>query len=493
MTSHCVARFLATSMMAMPLLLGAAKARSEGEAGASEAEARAHFTKGDGHLKKGEYPEAHEAFRKSLAAKRTRGTMAAVASALKQLGRYDEALTFYEQALREFPRPPAGFEAKVSREIKELEALVGTMSVAGDAPAGATLSVDNVVRGKLPLAAPLRVAQGTHEIRVDKEGFDPITANVEVRAGKEAVVQLVAPSKKGRLVVGEKHGWPLAVEVDGKDVGVTPWEGPVEPGEHRVKLHGLLAEEALVSCEVPGGGPGENARAKEPTVLMESPVQTASVRLYEVTRMVLGAEDQDASLKIESTPKGARVWIDAKLVGPTPWEGRRRLGKHTIEVEARGFFTAFQEVTLERRKQRDVTIVLERKPDLSAIQREMERARTVRNASAGVSYGLAGLGLGVGAVTGVLTLAKVGEIRDRCGGPTCPRNQQPAVDAARTLSAVSTAGFVLGGLGVVAGTVALLTLEPKRPEQRGGGASHTNRPVWRVGAGPGRFEIEGRF
>src|SRR5690349_15241106 len=113
MTSRRIRCFLA-AIAAMVLLSGPAEVRAQVDA--ADVVARAQFAKGDEHLKKGEYPEAYEAFRKSLAAKRTRGTMAAVASALKQLGRYDEALTFYEGALHEFPNPPAGFEAKVSRE-----------------------------------------------------------------------------------------------------------------------------------------------------------------------------------------------------------------------------------------------------------------------------------------------------------------------------------------------------------------------------------------
>ncbi|WP_437935886.1 PEGA domain-containing protein [Sorangium sp. So ce341] len=205
-----------------------------------EAEARAHFEEGVARFDRREYRDALEAFRRSLWLKKNRNTMGYIASCLRQLGQYDDALEQYEEMRREYPKLPANIEAIVATDMAELSGLVGTLAVAGDAPAGASLFIDDRLRGKLPLEGPLRVSAGSRTIRVEKEGFEPLTKMVEVRAGKETVAELVATSRKGRLVVNEKHNWVLRVELDGKDVGVTPWQGLVDVGEHRVRLHGFM-------------------------------------------------------------------------------------------------------------------------------------------------------------------------------------------------------------------------------------------------------------
>jgi hypothetical protein len=492
MTSRSAGGIFAGWVIAVVLFAGAAGAQVPAPVSpspaAAEAEARAHFNKGDEHFKKGEYREAYDEFQKSLAAKKTRGTMAIMASSLKGLGRYDDALEVYEQVLREFPNPPASFEARVTGEIKALQELVGTLVVAGDAPAGALLFIDDRYRGKLPLSAPLRVAQGMHKIRVEKEGFDPITVTVEVSAGKENVAQLVAKSKQGRLSVSEKHNWALHVEVDGKDVGVTPWEGLVEPGEHRVRLYGYMGVDALAACEAPEVRPGEKAEPGREGVKMGSPVETAMVKLYEVTPVVLGVEEQDASLKIESTPKGARLRIDSKDVGQTPWEGRLALGEHAIEVMAGGFVSAKQGVRLEKRKQREVTVVLERerKP-------ELEGFPAAAKIGAGVAYGAGALGLGVFAVTGGLLLVAGKDLKDACPNDLCPGSQVERAkglqDTAQTLGIVAPTALVVAGAGAAAGTVILFAARPRGKDKQ----ATTVGVDWKVGLGPGGFQMEGSF
>ncbi|XXY12236.1 PEGA domain-containing protein [Sorangium sp. So ce185] len=370
--------------------------------------------------------------------------------------------------------------------MAELSRLVGTLEMAGDAPPGGSLFVDDRLRGKLPLSEPLRVAVGTHRIRVDKDGFEPITAVVDVLAGQKSVAELRASVRKGRLSVSERHNWVLTVELDGKEVGVTPWEGLVEPGEHQVRLRGFVGLDALAECSAPEAG----AAAARDRARMASPAQAAVVRPFEVTRVMLGAEEQDASLRIESTPSGARLTIDGKAVGLTPWEGRLPLGEHALEVSARGYVRSRQPVQLVRRKQRELSVVLEREPDLAEIRR-------LRNVMVGVSYGVGALGLGVFAVTGSMALAKVRDIKSRCGGTSCPESERANVDAAADLGTLATAGLMMGAAGVGGGTSLLFGLDLRRIERRGGagpgGSQAAGEVAWTVGIGPGGFAIEGRF
>ncbi|WP_437631115.1 PEGA domain-containing protein [Sorangium sp. So ce854] len=440
-----------------------------------EAEARAQFRVGVAHFDKQEYREALEAFRSSLWLKRNRNTMGNIASCLKQLGQYDDALEQYEEMRREYPNLPAKIDAIVAADMAELLGLVGTLTVTGDAPAGALLFIDDRVRGKLPLEKPLRVSAGSRAVRVEKEGFAPLRTTVEVKAGKESVAELVAMSRKGRLVVSEKHNWVLRVELDGKDVGVTPWQGLVDAGQHKVRLHGFMGVEALAACEAPGVSVEEGAR-------VASGFEVALVKLYEETRVVLGAEEQDASLRVESTPGGATVRIDARVVGTAPWEGRLPLGEHVIEVSANGFFSAKQSVVLERRKERELSVSLERQPDLVA----EARAGRNRKIGVGLAYGVGVVGLGVFAVAGGLALDKVNDLDARCPNKQCPSTEAGSQRVAAALGTAATVGLLVGGLGAAMGTGVLLLTGPGSSQGRPG-------PSVSAGVGLGSFEMKGRF
>lgn len=450
----------------------------------AEAEARAHFNKGNDYFEKQQWFEALGEFRAALSYKKTRATIVNEASCLKQLGRYDEALEVYEALLQEFPDLTPQLEAKVIAAVQELRRLVGTVSVTGDAPAGASIYIDDRLRGKLPLPAPLRVGVGRRVVRVEKERFEPIVSAVTVDAGKETIAKLAATSRKGLLEVRERHGWALDIEVDGHTVGVTPWEGLVDPGDHTIKVKGFLGLDTLAECALPDGRPTPAREGAK----MASPAVSVAARLYEVTPVTLAAEELDASLHIESTPSGASITIDTNVIGRTPWDGRLPLGEHTVEIAAPGFFPAKQGVRLERRKQRELQVTLEAEPNTAGM-------RLARNIGAGVGYGIGALGLGAGALTGGLASKAIDEVRSRCGGTACPSSEKANVDAAATLGALSTASFVVGGLGVAVGTASLLVLQTKERPARvmPSGSASSSRVTWSAGVGLGGFTLEGSF
>ncbi|WP_437717694.1 PEGA domain-containing protein [Sorangium sp. So ce448] len=282
----------------------------------------------------------------------------------------------------------------------------------------------------------------------------------------------MAKSRKGLLVLSEKHNWVLRVELDGKDVGVTPWQGLVDAGEHKVRLHGFMGVEALAACEATATAAKDGAR-------VASSVTAASVRPYEETRLVLGAEERDASLRVESTPAGATVTIDARVVGKAPWEGRLPLGEHVIEVSAGGFVSETRTVRLERRKQRELSVSL-------ADRLAEERAARNRKIGVGLGYGVGVAGLGVFAVAGGMALGKVNELEARSPNKQCTSREKRDQEAAASLGTAATIGLVVGGLGAVAGTAVLLLTRPESGER---GAD----PSVSAGVGLGGFEVKGRF
>ncbi|WP_437587384.1 tetratricopeptide repeat protein [Sorangium sp. So ce1000] len=120
---------------------------------------------------------------------------------------------------------------------------------------------------------------------------------------------------------------------------------------------------------------------------------------------------------------------------------------------------------------------------------------------AGVAFGLGAVGLGVGAVTGLVSLSQVSDIRSRCEGRRCPADLQDDADAATTLGHVSTVGFVVGAAAAAAGVV-LLVIRPgggSGSEAAGAPKAAAAPPraprgvVWSAGVGLGRIELQGKF
>lgn len=102
---------------------------------------------------------------------------------------------------------------------------------------------------------------------------------------------------------------------------------------------------------------------------------------------------------------------------------------------------------------------------------------------AAMALGLAGIGVGIG--TGAIALGKAGEIKDGCDAATkrCPPGLEPTYRDAQTFGAVSTAGFVAGGVLAATGAVLFFVLPS--------GPAKTGAVDVRVGAGS--LQVSGRF
>jgi PEGA domain len=306
----------------------------------AKAEAAEHFEKGRNLIRVNATDAALAEFLESRRLFPTRSATFNAALCLNQLQRFDEALAMYEALLREFPEMPADIKATAQKQVIDLRALVGTVEVTGGEP-GAAISVDGRTRGDYPLIEPMRVAAGSHAVRLYKEGYEPFETRVDVVGGKTVSVPVrlraLRREETGRLRVVERSGKALDVIVDGVVVGKTPqWEGALTVGPHTVILRGA----------------GD----------LGTPPVLVPIRLGALAPLSLAAESLAGELQVVPTPAGAGVTIDAVPLGNGIWDGRLRTGVHTVEITAEGFLPLSRQVTLTSGKHRVFAPSLERDP-----------------------------------------------------------------------------------------------------------------------------------
>ena len=377
------------------------------------AEARALFETGIAHFDRSEWSAALADFLRSRALFATRAATKNAAVCFRKEGRFDEALESFEALLREFPDLTPSDRAFAEKESAELRAAIGSIEIAGAEP-GAAIVIDGRTRGTYPPTGPLRVAAGSHVVRVYKEGFVPFEMRVDVAGRQLALVEakLAALTQAGRLSVTETGNRALDVVVDNIVVGKTPWLGSVAVGLHTVVLRGEAD--------------------------LGTPPATTSVRLGDVTTLALAAEALTSTLRIVPVPAGANVSIDAVVVGQGVWEGKLREGEHVVEVIAEGFLLARRPLRLTKGERAAETIALERDPS-SPLWRAAHPSRVF-------------LELDVGPAIGV---AFGGAVRDACTGScsaAVPVGVSATVHGGYELSSGITLGLDAGYLVVAANT-----------------------------------------
>jgi len=71
-------------------------------------------------------------------------------------------------------------------------------------------------------------------------------------------------------------------------------------------------------------------------------------------------------------------------------------------------------------------------------------------------FGVGGLGLVVGSVTGLMALSKSSDLEDKCGGTRCTPAEQDDIDSGKSLAMVSNVGFAIALVGAAVGVYGLV-------------------------------------
>jgi len=153
---------------------------------------------------------------------------------------------------------------------------------------------------------------------------------------------------------------------------------------------------------------------------------------------------------------GATLEIDGKKVksgAPT----RVDPGKHQLRAYATGWVPLEMTLEVGEGKTENVPFKLERDPGATP-EPEPEPPPTAEDGGgtllpAAVAWGVGAVGFGVGAIFGVFAFAEADKARENCIDERCTEAAREALDASKLNGGVSTAGFILGGAGLVTGIV----------------------------------------
>ena len=202
------------------------------------------------------------------------------------------------------------------------------------------------------------------------------------------------------------------------------------------------------------------------------------------------------TVTVKNAPEGATptVTIDGAVLSAEAMDAPRKLnpGRHVITAKA-GAAEKKQEVELAEQEAKSVAIELPSPEPGQATNDESTSPAPQEEPHAGRStaskallvggFGVGGVGLIVGSITGALSLAKTSSIKgsSACAGTVCNPSEDGELSSARTMATVSTVSFIAAGAGAVVGLVALFTGRGSAPASAEHAASVRLEPTFGVG------------
>lgn len=122
-------------------------------------------------------------------------------------------------------------------------------------PANAVVKIDGKEVGSAPYRGQVAVSAEPHQFSAEAPDYVPATQSAVVKDGEplNLTLQLSQQQSMGKLlVVAKPEG--STIEIDGKVVGATRWEGPVSVGTHQVLVKKQGHYPWSYDVEVPKGG-----------------------------------------------------------------------------------------------------------------------------------------------------------------------------------------------------------------------------------------------
>jgi hypothetical protein len=121
--------------------------------------------------------------------------------------------------------------------IEVIRPFVAPISVSAQ-PEGAKVTLDGQAVGTLPLAGPLMVDIGTHELTLSKDGYAPHTQRLDIKGGGEIAISVTLEEVRHVGTLAIFAGAKDEILVDGNKVGTGEFTGELPSGAHRIEVRG---------------------------------------------------------------------------------------------------------------------------------------------------------------------------------------------------------------------------------------------------------------
>ncbi len=196
-----------------------------------------------------------------------------------------------------------------------------------------------------------------------------------------------------------------------------------------------------------------------------------------------------------TAPAGTIVMRDGELVAEVALGVALPVdpGEHTLSTQVPGGKVQEQRITIGKGEKRVMTLTVKvsavptvKPPPVSSAPKPpapVGAGPSRSNVGPILAFGAGAAGLGIGIGLGAAVLGKRAELDKACPGNNCPVSEQGNLESAKALSYVSTAGFVVAGVGAAVGTVLLLLPAPSADQAKS----------VRVRVGVGQLRVEGSF
>ncbi len=202
-------------------------------------------------------------------------------------------------------------------------------------PPGADVTVNSRIKIKKRTPVNVRLRPGSYLIKMTKENRQPAWRYVKIAAGGKTSLTLSLPPVRGAvLIVSRPAGGKVVMR--GKNLGVTPLVlTGLKPGEYSAQIELLNRSSRSVKWEI------TSARPQKVTVSLESNV---------------------GKLVLKTQPERARVYIDDKANGFTPYSGDIQEGRHNVKITLDGFADVKTTLEVIRDRKTTKTIAMVRLP-----------------------------------------------------------------------------------------------------------------------------------
>ena len=200
--------------------------------------------------------------------------------------------------------------------------------------------------------------------------------------------------------------------------------------------------------------PGEPAGFKDARKEASDLAAKLEPRIPSLKLSVTGAPSgQAAAINVDGAPISAPVAAGALKLNP---------GSHHIAVTAKGAAKKELDVDLKEGESREETVTLEAEAVVVEKPAELPKELPPEPVKRGTSplvyvgFGLAGVGIVVGSVTGLLAISKTNAAKESCDGTRCPPTTHDNLSSARTMATVSTISFAAAAVGLGVGIYGLI-------------------------------------